>query len=114
MRWVAAILWAVSGVPYVLSELNSAVDPGILTFGPVFILLATAFLIAVGGRLGLGAATLGAGVAGFATLGFAVLALLGCVSGCPGNLWLWSIGAAVFTLVSVLAVREIKRTLSLE
>jgi hypothetical protein len=105
MRWVAVIAWAAAAVFVFLRMVVFAEFPMIPNdAGPAAICLAPAVLIAIGGQIGVRAAIVSIGLAGLTTLAFAILSASGWGS------WLATAGAAVLTLVTYLAAREMNRT----
>jgi len=105
MRWAAVVAWAAVAVWSALVKVVFAEFPMLPNdLGPAAICLVPAALIAIGGRMGLIAAILSIGLAGIATFAFTFLSLAGWGS------WPATIGAAVLTLISYLAAREMNRT----
>ncbi|MDH4335142.1 MAG: hypothetical protein OEW24_07790 [Chloroflexota bacterium] len=109
-RWVAGILWGGAAV-FVASGLMSNPFTNLASYGLVVLILATAVLIGIGGRLGVAVAALATAFAGLVTVMFALMA---ASSGCnsifcppPGAIAV----LAVLTVASFLAAREINRAL---
>lgn len=104
MRWVAVIAWGAVAVLVFLTRVAFAEFPMLPNdLGPVAISLAPAVLIAIGGRIGLGAAVLAVVLAGLATFASTLLSLSGWGS------WPATFGAAGLTVVSYMAAREMNR-----
>ena len=103
MRWVAAAAWAATGGITLIQFLSNPFPMVPNDLGPTAICLVVAGLVAIGGRIGLIAATLSAGLVGLLTVLFFLVKLGGFGS------WLVVAGAAVLAAVNYLAAKQMSR-----